>query len=245
MKHTTTGFLATLALTALTSSAAVVAAADPAYTFTRTPSHGKPGTVIHVEGSGCEYEGQPYEYAAVYLYFRGDPDPPSARAMARYDIADDGSFAGDLTVPDGSPAGRYLLSADCYASDMAYGVGDSDFTVDGAKPKPTPTHTATPTPTSTRPPTTASTRPTPSRTPAPTPSATRTASARPMTPAPTTTHAVAAPTRVLAAPVPSPVASDDPTEPQRLPSLVVLAAFALIAADGLGLRAALRRPWRR
>ena len=221
--------LSGLALTTLAPAAlASPSQANPGYTFVRTPSHGKPGTVIHSEGTGCEYEGKPYDFAAVYLHQPGQ----DTLAQERYDIADDGSFSGDLTVPADARAGKYLLSAECYASDMAFVVADTYFTVDGP-PSPSPT------------PTTPSPRPTPSRTPTLRPSTTRTPSPRP-TPSRTTARALPSPTPPVVAPSPSSVASSQPADPPRNPSaLLVMAAVALIAANGLGIRAAVRPPSRR
>ncbi len=208
--------------------------ANPGYTFTYTPSHGKPGTVIHVEGTGCHYEGKPYEYAAVYLYYRGDPDETTARARERYAIADDGSFSGDLTVPTDAPAGKYILSADCYASDMAFAVADTDFIVDGPSPTPTrsPSPRASPTPTSTPTP-----KPTPRHSPSRSPSATPSASHHP-TPRVTTPPVTASP--VLASP--RRIATVGPIRGTRTShGTAVAVAILLLVVDIAGLLSFRRR----
>ncbi len=161
---------AALALGLLISATALPASAqeaNPGYTFTRTPSHGKPGTVIHVEGTGCHYEAKPYESARVALYFREKNGEVTNEAEATYAIADDGSFSGDLTVPDAARPGKDILTANCYAADMVFPLGDFDFTVDGAPPSPSPTPPPSPTPTSSPPP-----KPTPQHSPSRSPSAT-------------------------------------------------------------------------
>ncbi len=163
--------LAALAFGLLLLANALPASAQEAnsgYTFTYTPSHGNPGTVISVAGTGCHYEGKPYEYAKVYLFRRENNGEVTGEAQARYVIADDGSFSGDLTVPEHARPGKDLLTAECYASDMAFVVADSDFTVDGPVPTPTrsPSPRPSPTPTSTPPP-----KPTPQHSPSRSPSA--------------------------------------------------------------------------
>lgn len=233
-RHVVTLAGLSLLLTALALGGPVaLAGVNPGYTFTRTPDHGKPGTVIHFEGTGCEYQGKPYQGVWIFLRYDRDGNKPP-RAAQKYDIANDGSFSGDVTVPKDAPAGHYVLTAQCYASDMAFAVGDLDFTVDGSPPSPKPTRTASPTPQPTL-------RPTPSRTPTPRPSATRTLSPSP-TASRTSSRALASPSPLLASPSPTAIASARLGDSHNGPPPALLAAAAvLIAANGLGLRAAGRR----
>ena len=151
--------LSLLASTALAQS-------DPynGRTFTRTPAVGPPGTVIHVSGTGCSYQGQPYQYAHAGLVRRGYSGP-----YLQYPIKADGSWSGDYVVPSGTPFGDYTLAADCQAADMVFVVPSQPFTVGYA---PSPMSTATPRPT--RPPTPRPTQtllasPSPAATPSPSP----------------------------------------------------------------------------
>lgn len=206
-------------------------------TFTRSRSRGEPGTVIAVAGTGCAEGGQPYEKAVVRLYYRGDPEFSPERAKGTYRIEDDGTFDGTLTVPRTAPPGRYLLTATCFAADMAFPLGDSDFTGDSPVPTITPTVTPAPTsPTSRAPTRTVSasptrqqtTRPAPSRAVRPSRSARPSPSVTSQFPSPATTAPVALP----------PIAYDGPRE-QRTPAVAV--AFVLLLVNAAGVAKATRR----
>ena len=156
--------LACLPMLALASTA--LAQSDPynGRTFTRTPAVGPPGTVIHVSGTGCSYQGKPYDNAYVTLIgstFNGPDD--------QYPIKADGTWLGDYTVPMNASFGDYKLTSNCQAADMVFVGPSQPFTV-GYPPTPKPTVAAPPThPPTPRPTHVSSPAPSPVATPSPNP----------------------------------------------------------------------------
>lgn len=194
-------------------------------TMTRTPDHGKPGTVIDVTGTGCEENGKPYGSASLTVFYKADPQRSNNTATTP--VRDDGTFEGTVAVPADAPPGAYVVSVDCLASDMAHQVGREPFTVDGPSSTPTPTPSRSPSPPPHRSPTPTPTpsathhaTPTPSRTPSPSPSR----SAKPSASVPAATAHVTA----------TPVAADAPTRDGGRGAAAV-AALALLAANVTGL----------
>lgn len=119
-------------------------------TFTRSPDHGAPGSVIEVSGTGCKLDGRAMEYAAV----DADRDTePYANFGEDYPISPDGSWSGQLFVPADVPPGAYVMSMACVASDMLLDGGTHSFTVDGVAATTTIVPTTAP-PTTTKPPNT-------------------------------------------------------------------------------------------
>lgn len=198
-------------------------------TMTRTPDHGKPGTVITITGTGCIEDGKPYDSALLMVSYKGDP-----RRSENYTdvpVHDDGTFEGKVAVPDDAPPGDYVVSVDCSADDMVHQVGREPFTVDGTSPSPTPSAT---------PPSHPNRMPTPSRTHNPTSSPSPRVATSPSRSA---THVAAPPTR-RADVTTTPIAADGPTSGSGR-GAIAFAAAALLVADVAGLIRVNTRPRRR
>jgi hypothetical protein len=217
---TTAGLL--LAGAALGLSAASATTTAGGRSMTRSPSHGRPGTVVSIDGKGCIEGDHPYETASLSVYYRADPN---VRAVSVVDVQPDGTFHGTVKVPPNGPPGHWVVSATCRAADMLFPVGEAPFTVDGPPPSPTPSPSptrptpATSTPAPSRPPT-ASPRPRPTRPTAATPTATT-------TPTPSRSYAVGLPSPSAALPTASSGGGG------RAGAVAV--AVALILAVGVGL----------
>ena len=203
-------------LLSLLATGPAAAQTDPynGRTFSRNPAIGPPGSVIHVSGTGCSYQGKPYDNADVMLISKPFEGPDDL-----YPIKADGSWQGDYTVPMNAPFGSYTLAAGCQAADMSFVVPSQPFTV-GYPPSPKPTNTPRPT----RPPAP------PTRAPSPTPSAVATPSPNPVALA-----------TDLPTPTPSPSEFGRPSTAPISPRGSALGPTLLIIAAVLACAAVVRR----
>ena len=194
-------------LLSLLATGPAAAQSDPynGRTFSRTPAEGPPGTIIHVSGTGCIYQGKPYDNAYVDLFNHSFSGPDVA-----YSIGSDGSWGGTFTVPLNTPFDTYTLSAYCQAADMQFTSGQLTFVV-GYPPPPKPTATATPRHSPT---------PQPTHTPSPTPPV-----AVAVTPSPSPVSLTTRP----AAPPPSNIGKPN-TSPISRRGSILGPAFLIIAA---------------
>jgi hypothetical protein len=109
--------------------------------FTRSPAQGPPGTVIAMQGSGCQEEpGRPYDSVLVTLR-SGQPGQPEA--SEQFPVAGDGTWSGQIVVPRRALAGPWHLRASCMASDMLIVPPHVEpFQVVTSSPSPAPRATA-------------------------------------------------------------------------------------------------------
>jgi hypothetical protein len=203
----------------LFGAGAALAQGDPynGRTFSRSPDQGPPGIVIKVSGTGCIYQGQPYEHAHVYFYRVAQSESEAFGKRQDYAIYADGTWGGDLGVPLEAPFGDYILHASCIASDMVFDAGELPFKVnDPNSPSPSPLLSPSPNPSP-------SPRSKPKLSPKPSPSVVAVASPFP-SPSPQQTK--------------SPEAAPA-SETSHRSAAPILAALAILLAATLGLGGAL------
>ena len=124
-------------------------AASAQFTFERSPAEGPRGTVIKVSGTGCIEGGKPYQQAHIHFYRRAGQEGGGFDTFQDYPIRSDGTWSGDLVVPQEAPPGNYGIGVTCEADDMSFPVGEADFVVNSDPPIPPPSTTTTTTSTST------------------------------------------------------------------------------------------------
>ena len=112
--------------------------------MTRSPASGPPGTEIMLSGTGCLLDGRPAESVFVRLETAlGETSEPYL-VTSTIPVRADGTWSGTLRLSVEAPPARYVLSTTCQASDMSFGVVDSDFiVVAGEPPLPATTSTTT------------------------------------------------------------------------------------------------------
>jgi cell division septation protein DedD len=197
----------------LFGAGAALAQGDPynGRTFARTPDQGPPGIVIKVSGTGCIYQGQPYEEAEVRIVNRNFDTP-----FEHYPIQADGTWGGDFVIPLAAPPGDYTFHTICRASDMVFGVPDLPFKViNPNSPSPSPSSTPSPSP-----------RPKPKPKPSPSPSPSVVAA----TPSPSPSPSPQQTKSPEAAPA---------SETSHRSAAPILAALAILLAAALALRGAM------
>jgi hypothetical protein len=133
--------LAVAVLIGIAAVAPMLATADEAPEFHRSPETGLPGSSISVSGKGCTLRGQPAQRAYVLASLL---NAGHVYGFDRtFDVAVDGSWSGSLPVPADAEYGYYRLDAECQAEDMSWNGMASDFTVVDPAAPPTTTTTST------------------------------------------------------------------------------------------------------
>ena len=132
--------LAALLNAPLAWTAPASADVQPGYTFTYTPKSGLTGTIITFQATGCYHFGHADDGATVELISVVQND---RAAEARPPVAPDGSFTGQIHVPEIPTGGAYLGVA-CYLQDQAFLVAERmPFDVTGSGPGAPPPAWAT------------------------------------------------------------------------------------------------------
>lgn len=117
------------ALFAVAGVVFVVVVSPPAHanhaaqTLEVNPSEGQRGAVVAVSGENCEYDGKPFQYASLYVH-----DGSGRKLRADYPVRSDGSWSGELRVPD-DMTGNVTIGADCIAADMVFVGQDKQFRI--------------------------------------------------------------------------------------------------------------------
>lgn len=119
----------------------------PELPLTVTPTSGPAGTVVTVSGGDCVAEDETFVEFALLTVDNESPEGPELVLVAREDAvpAEDGSWSGELTVPEGvDPDAVYYVSAVCgveIGEEEAEGIAWYDyieFDVTGGQPTTPP-----------------------------------------------------------------------------------------------------------